>query len=205
MRKEILVPESTMEIQMHRYQRLMVETKRQDEFRFIFSCLTGCEETDVDLIKAKDVERAANALVNALHDVNAPLMKKIELNGVKYGFEPELDNITFGMMADLKTHFDNPANWHKVLAILYRPIVREKKSKAWDMYAIEAHQAHSDAYKERQRVFKNAPASLFVGARGFFLRGSKKLSNHIRYSSKIQEAIQNFQPKHANNKKTNQD
>jgi hypothetical protein len=175
MTKEILVPESASEIPLNRYQKFMA---MPDENRFdfikLFSCLTGCTEDEARQVKATDVARSVNALIKALNDTNSPLIEKYSHNGVIYGLEPKLDEISFALMADLCTAFETPETWHKVLAILYRPIIREHKSMG-GMYAIETHSATSKAYQKRQEMFAQAPSSLFISVRSFFLRGSKAL------------------------------
>ena len=86
-----------------------------------------------------------------------------------------------GMMADISTNLETPETWHKVLAILYRPIIRES-SALGGMYAIEPHNSKSEGYQKRQELFANAPASLFIAVRAFFLNGSKALGRFTQDS-----------------------
>lgn len=188
-KKEIIVPDKTSEVPLKRYQKMMMADEvEQADFNFIFTCLTGCEESDVYQIKSKDIERAANALVKALNDTKAPFVRTVTIDGVKYGCEPELNNISFGMMADVKSMFSEVSDWHKAVAILYRPIIRESKSLG-GIYAIEPHVVKSEAYLERQKVFQDGPASLFIGLRAFFLRGSIALNRFIHSSMESQSKI----------------
>jgi len=178
MTKEILVPESASEIPLSRYQKFMA---MPDEDRFDFvqlvSCLTGCELEEARQVKATDVARSINALIRALNDTDVPLIEKYSFDGVVYGLEPKLDEISFALMADLCTALETPETWHKVLAILYRPVIREHNAMG-GMYAIENHNATSRGYLKRQEMFAQAPASLFISVRAFFLRGSKALEKY---------------------------
>lgn len=189
-KKEINVPERTSEVPLKRYQKLMsADPEQQKDFRFIFSCLTGCDESDIDFIKARDMDRAANALVKALNDTDAPIVKMVQIGGVEYGLEPELNNLTMGMLADIMSAFDEVETWSKAVAILYRPIIR-KTNALGGLYAIEKHQFDSDAYKERQQIFSDGPASLYIGLRSFFLRGSIALNLFSQSLNQAQSKIQ---------------
>ncbi len=180
--KTLTVPSSPMEVPMERYQEFQKLTDDQRfDFIELFSCLTGCTKEEARLVKATDVRRSVTALISALNDSDVELIEKYTHKGTTYGMEPQLDEINFAMMADVCTAFETPETWHKVLAILYRPIVREHKALG-GMYAIEPHHADSDQYADRQEVFKKAPAALFVGVRSFFLRGSMALRNYTRDS-----------------------
>lgn len=177
--KEITVPSSASEIPMSRYQKYAaLSIDEMGDFYTLFSTLTGCSIDEAKRVKAVDVGRSISALVSALNDTEIPLMEFYIHNGDKYGFEPQLDEITFAMLADVATAFEAPETWHKVLAILYRPVTRESSAMG-GMYAIEPHQAQSTAYKKRQDVFAEAPASLFVSVRAFFLNGSIALETFI--------------------------
>ena len=65
------------------------------------------------------------------------LKRTIEVNGVEYGFHPDLDSITLGEYADIETFIKNgiDTNLPELMAILYRPI-KEKKN---DIYIIDAY------------------------------------------------------------------
>ena len=193
MTKEITVPSSPLEVPMSRFQHFH-ELPDEERFDFVhlFSCLTGCTHDEAKLVKATDVKRSMVALISALNDSDTELIERYRLDGVTYAVEPQLDEITFAFMADLCTAFENPGTWHKVLAILYRPISREHKAMG-GMYAIEPHLPLSDDYHKRQEVFKAAPSALFIGVKSFFLRGSMELHSYTRDS--LQPQIQKLQQK----------
>ena len=68
---------------------------------------------------------------------DSSLKRIVEVNGKRYGFHPNLDEITLGEYADLETMIKNDIekNMPEVMAILYRPIVEENN----DVYTIEAY------------------------------------------------------------------
>jgi hypothetical protein len=61
----------------------------------------------------------------------------IEINGVEYGFMPDLDSISLGQYADIETFIKNgiDKNLPELMAVLYSPI----KLKKNDIYIIEPY------------------------------------------------------------------
>jgi hypothetical protein len=91
-----------------------------------------------DLIKQlelKDVAVIMSKLSELQAKQDSSLKRIIEVEGKRYGFHPNLDEITLGEYADLETMIKNDIekNMPEVMAILYRPIVDEEN----DVYTIE--------------------------------------------------------------------
>ena len=65
------------------------------------------------------------------------LKRLIEINGVEYGFMPDLDSISLGQYADIETFIKNgiETNLPELMAVLYSPI----KFKKNDIYIVEAY------------------------------------------------------------------
>ena len=68
---------------------------------------------------------------------DSSLKRIIEIEGKRYGFHPNLDEITLGEYADLEQFIKLGIEKHlpEIVAVLYRPIVEEKN----DVYTIEAY------------------------------------------------------------------
>jgi hypothetical protein len=181
MKKTIAVPTTISSVTVEQYQRFasLNDDELHDPIQVI-AALAGCSISDVNQFKVDDLQKSVDAISNVLAATNEltgyPLIDTHEIAGVKYGFEPKLDEITIGMLADLTDAFSRPETWHKVLAILYRPIIRETKHLG-GLYAIEPHRLDMN-YQQRQELFKKAPVSLFFGVRGFFLRGMTGLESY---------------------------
>lgn len=187
-RKTITIPESANEIPLRRYQKFMkfmaLEEEERTNIYKVISILADISIKEAKLIKARDVGRVLSALIKALSDTDVQLVKKIEIDGIWYGFEPNLNDINIGMLADLTEHFDNVDSWHKALANLYRPIVRES-GRMGGIYAIEPHVYPSKEYDKRVELMQDVPASVFISVRAFFLNGSRVLSSIIEgYSTR---------------------
>jgi len=65
------------------------------------------------------------------------LKRLIEINGVEYGFHPDLDSISLGEYADIEQFIKNgiETNLPELMAVLYRPV----KLKKNDIYIIDAY------------------------------------------------------------------
>ena len=65
------------------------------------------------------------------------LKRLIEINGVEYGFHPDLDSITLGEYADIEQFIKNgiDSSLPELMSVLYRPI----KLKKNDIYIIDSY------------------------------------------------------------------
>lgn len=92
----------------------------------ILSVLTSRSKRDLMKLKGSELE----PLVAQFQFTNVPMTNKVTrtftLGDVKYGLIPDLNSLSIGEIIDLEEYL---ANWetsiHKLLAILYRPIVKE--------------------------------------------------------------------------------
>lgn len=85
-------------------------------------------------------------------------------DGVEYGLENDWSKLTWGAWVDLEVFSaDNlDENIHKIMAVLYRPVVSKKKKK----YTIEKYK--SDEIEDRAEIFKKLPLKYWFGAASFF-------------------------------------
>jgi hypothetical protein len=67
-----------------------------------------------------------------MFDSKPPLIDRFKINGQEFGFIPNLDDMTAGEFADLDDYFQNAETWHKMLAVLYRPVTK-KLANAYDI------------------------------------------------------------------------
>lgn len=101
-------------------------------------------------------------------------VKRFTLNGVEYGFIPNLEEMSFGEYVDLDTYFkidkDNYdyTNAEKFMAVCYRPITESYKGLLYD---IEPY----DGTKGRDKIMLEAPASALQSSLVFFCDLSRKL------------------------------
>ena len=127
-----------------------------------------------DLIKQlelKDVAVIMSKLSELQAKQDSSLKRVIEVEGKRYGFHPNLDNLTLGEYADIETFIKNDIekNMPEVMAILYRPIVDEEN----DVYTIEAYDGNISIRAEQM---KKMSAEQVQSALLFFYNLGKELS-----------------------------
>ena len=106
-----------------------------------------------------------NIIVNKTHIL--PII--IEMEGVKYGINPDFSDITMGEMLDLETD-----DVLKQMAILYRPIVKQKNKK----YTIEEYNGNYNL----DLFNNNITLEQLLGFIGFFLKINEDYLNYIQNS-----------------------
>ena len=114
-----------------------------------------------------------------------------DLNGVKYGFINDLENMTAGEYAKLDEFIkDSDKNAYQILNVLYRPIIKEKFYKTWfnkkdrGRYLIEPYKFDNDV-----SIFENAPFEVYESVLVFFYNLGKDLANATQsYMREVEQA-----------------
>ena len=101
----------------------------------------------------------------------------------KYGFCPNLSNITTGEYIDLEAYCKKPIeNLHTIMSILYRKVTFERSER----YTIEPY--NPDQFKEE--LFKDCPMDIALSSLGFFLTLGEQLVKTSRSFLSKQEMKQ---------------
>lgn len=108
---------------------------------------------------------------------DSPLKRIIKIDGVDYGFEPNLSEMEYGAYLDLQKFGEVKIddNWSKIMNILYRPV----KNTIGSLYEIETYSA-----KDNSNKFLDVPMDVHFGAMFFFLHTSTDLLNATQNSLK---------------------
>jgi len=128
---KIVIPNSLNEITLGQYQEFYKLTESKDaklvERRMIeIFCKVPMQY--VNQMKAIDVKEIIQILTQMLE--NKPsLVNLFKMNGVEYGFIPDLDDMTFGEYVDLDTFIGDTENLHRAMNVLYRPIKIKKNGR----------------------------------------------------------------------------
>lgn len=146
------VPQSWGEITLGSYQKYVSTSDSKEPTDVIYNTITAFCNVSTEVVKRfklEDLKKVYNSLNKLIEvELNKSVINKIELDGVTYGMHPNLDTMTFGEYVDIE-EFTKEAigGFHKVLAVLYRPITEEKNGK----YNIEPydpkHQDNADKFK----------------------------------------------------------
>lgn len=172
---ELSVPSNLESIELWQYQKYMgvVETnKDQEATEFLnlklVEIFCGVSLKDVSSINVKDFNKITEIIGNAFAE-DTPLIRHFELDGIEFGFVPNLDKISIGEYIDIESNLSGFKNMHKAMAVLYRPVTKKHKEK----YQVEEYVGH-DEYAE---AMKYMPLNAALGAMVFFYRLEKDLLN----------------------------
>ena len=132
MRKEVIVPDSLNEVTLEQYQKyIKIQDNNEDDTFLAIKMIEIFCGIRADLImkmKASSIRDITNVLAE-MFDQKPPLVKEFKMNGIDYGFIPDLENMTFAEYVDLDTYIGDYENMHRAMSVLYRPIVQRYKDK----------------------------------------------------------------------------
>ena len=170
MKVEILVPDKLSEITLGQYQKFVkVNTEENKDTPFLLEKMVEifCSLNLQDILKIKftSVQEIANKL-NKLFEEEPKHVKTFSLNGVNYGFIPNLDDMTLGEYIDLDSNLTDWEKIHTAMAVLYRPIKVKKNNK----YNIEEYTGPNNAER-----MKEMPLNVAMGSMVFFYNLSNEL------------------------------
>jgi hypothetical protein len=138
----------------------------------------------VDLKVAKamrynDVEKITADILK-LFTKTPKLVTTFKMNGIEYGFVPNLDDMTLGEYIDLDTYAGDYESIEVAMNVLYRPVITKLKNK----YIIE------DYNPDTKEQMLNMPMDAVISSMFFFLNLGLELSNIILNSSEAKKNLQ---------------
>jgi hypothetical protein len=88
--------------------------------------ITGLKRDDIRKIDMATIEKIVSAYANGLKNDEKVFQQFIEIDGIKFGFHPNLKSMTFGEWLDLSELSKNfPHQLPELMCILYRPVTAE--------------------------------------------------------------------------------
>ena len=149
---------------------LQTGTKTEEATETI-AALSNIPKQLVKELALSDVAVIMNKIATLQQKQGTKLKRIIEIDGVEYGFHPDLDSITLGEYADIETFIKGgiEKNLPELMAVLYRPI-KEKKN---DIYIIDAYDGN---IRLRTEEMKKMSAQQVQSALVFFYTLGKELS-----------------------------
>ena len=144
---------------------------KTEEATETIAALSNIPKELVKELALSDVAVIMNRIAALQQKQDTNLKKIIEIEGIEYGFHPDLDSITLGEYADIETFIKNGIEKHlpELMAVLYRPI-KEKKN---DIYIIDAYDGN---IRLRTEEMKKMSAEQVQSALVFFYNFAKELS-----------------------------
>jgi hypothetical protein len=180
---KLILPEHIGEITLEQFQKynLLLENQGYSDIEFEnkkIAIFTKLDEKSCELLTQKDRKDCLDIIDNSMNHT-IEFTNKFEFNGKKYGFIPNLDNISGFEFADLTTAGMDVQNLHVVMAVLFRPIINEDK---FGNYQIEPY----NGTQSTEEGMKQLPLHLVNGALFFFLNLAKELRIHTLKSTEAE-------------------
>jgi hypothetical protein len=172
----VVIPESWSEITLEKYlkYRKNLDMFKDDEdyneqtMLIALDILCGVDPKYISKMGIDNLKIVQQTLTSFMGKTDFDLQRLITVNGVEYGFEPNLSNIAYGAYLDI-SKFDTIAidkNWPKIMAVLYRKV----KSKNGKYYDLEPYTGNEDDEWVKQTTMDTNFGCLF-----FFINLSKDL------------------------------
>lgn len=168
------IPDNLSEVKLRDYQKYISVTENNDDNDFLTMKLVEIfcklKLNVVNQLPLLEIESIAEILNNTFKQ-KPKFKNRFTLDGVEYGFIPDLEKISMKEYVDIDLFIGSIENLHKLMAILYRPITMKKK----DMYLIEEY----DSDKLRDTEMLNAPMDIVLPAQVFFWNLGQTCLVHI--------------------------
>jgi hypothetical protein len=186
----IKIPTSYADISLKRYLALQKEMDnyKDDEEAMTAVMLYHLCGLDPNYLKGLAVENyneIKTEIGRFISDIQLELQRFIDVDGVLYGFEPNLSNMTYGAYSDITKYqqIQIDDNWANIMSILYRPVTKRQG----DMYSIEPYSGEL-----KPELFLNVSMDIHFGALFFLLNLSTDLLKDILNSTMEMEAPANI-------------
>lgn len=163
MEVQIKVPSTLNEIPLKHYQDFLSVQKNSSDEEFVAQKMVeifcGIRLAEVARIKLTSLNELI-AHFTKLFEQKPKFTPTFKIGDLEFGFIPELEEITFGEYVDLDSHLQSWDNFHKAMAVLYRPI----KTRRGEKYDIKDY----DPSVDMQELMRFAPLDVCISASLFF-------------------------------------
>jgi len=187
---EIKVPTDWTGISLKKYLELQadLETYKDDDAAvtaIMLYHLCGLDLKYLNAIPVETYSEIRDTLALFTNGMDIPLKRVINIDGIEYGFEPNLSKMAYGAYVDISKYqtMAIDKNWANIMSILYRPI----KHKKGEMYSIDTYTGIDNSAK-----FTNVGMDIHFGALFFLLNLSMDLLNSTLNSSMAMELPPNI-------------
>lgn len=163
MLRTIIVPTSLADIKLKDFQRFEgANPTEENGEELALAIFCGIDKDEYKQFPVSELESIKNMLGIALSE-KPELQRFVDIKGTKYGFHPNLEDISLGEFVDLEAYMKEPIkNAEKWLGIVYRPVTQEQ----FNRYEIEAYKPD----KHDGKAFEDITMDVVQGALLFFYR-----------------------------------
>ena len=170
MKVNLIVPESLNEITLGQYQKFHKLVTNNPDSEFVrqktVSIFCNVDMKDVRQMMLSSIDEVYNGLIE-LFNGSPELISRFTINNIEFGLIPNFDEMSAGEFADLDDYNSDVEQWHKCMAVLYRPVTK----KLAKFYDIEPYKG-TEQFAE---IMKDTPISIVLAVQVFFYNLSKEL------------------------------
>lgn len=166
---KIQIPNTTKDITVEQYAKWnMVADDSDKEFvgHKLLSIFLNISMKEALSMRQDEAQEVTKDILDAL-DATPEMEYTFMHEGIEYGFIPDFQKLTLGEYVDLENYIGKAKEWHKAMAVLFRPVTQ----KIGELYDIEPYIGDSNSHD----VAKTFPASHFINCTVFFYNLSKLL------------------------------
>ena len=172
----VIVPDNLSETTVHQYMKLSkIQEDNPDavEFQLLKMVQIFCNLKQRELVNIPvfEMEKIAEILKGML-EATPEFKQRFMLNGVEYGFIPNLNKMSYAEYMDLSNYLNDNQSLDRFMAVCYRPVTESIK----DMYKIEDYDGSDKLYLE----MRNAPLDVAIAAKVFFWNLAEELMQSIQ-------------------------
>jgi hypothetical protein len=169
---KILIPTSLEDVtieQFIKYNRITKLEEVDDEVIMVSVIANFCDLSVEDVLKIpiKDMKEIAQQIVDVLNTEPRDIQIYKDLGRI-----PNFDKISAGEYIDLDKYFTDPENYHRAMAVLYRPIKKKLGSK----YILEDYKGSDDTCESMLKL----PLELLLSSMVFFSNLNSELLKATR-------------------------
>ena len=187
---KVEVPTSWESITLRKYLDLQKDLENysdneEAQTAAMFHHLCGLDPTWVTKLSIESYNTLRVKLLDLVHPKDVPLTKFVNIEGVEFGFEPNLSTMTYGAYSDISSFetIQIDKTWAKVMNILYRPVTL----KSGKLYNIESYEPNDDWER-----WLDVSMEVHFGTWFFFINLQKDLLNAILKYTKEMELPPNI-------------
>lgn len=159
-------PETLNDITLNSYQKyLEIEEAKEED---LVKTMLNINDEQLSKFKVSELKTLLNHF-EKLFKEDPNFKPTFDMDGVKYGFIPKLDDITYGENKDLTSYINDFKTMHKAMAVAYRPVTHIQGNN----YLIEEYKG---SYLHSEKM-KNAPLDVVLGMTVFFYDLIRELLN----------------------------
>jgi hypothetical protein len=160
------VPTSWADVPLKTYLELQkglknYEGEEEAQQALLLDLLCGLDPSYVRSLSVESYNAVTAELGKFMGNTESPFQKWIWINGVEYGFEPNLSKMSYGAYLDI-TKYDTltiDENWANIMSILYRPVIKKDKNH----YSIQPYDG-----VQKSELFMDVTMDVHFGTLFFF-------------------------------------